>query len=1207
MQQHRSTNYKIYNISSRGFAILLSMGALLLLSIIVISFLETVRTEKTLIGLNGSEQEARRAASSAVQLVMAQIQKATSDSSGVWSSQPGLIRVHQSGNTMVAYKLYSSDPSKMISSSFKEGEDDFSGIEVGGNCTDLNQPIYFQGRTVYPILDPSLFNNGDPLVKGLENRHGYGNENFQMKVQWIYQLADGRLAVNGSFTKDNPPVARFAFWADDESTKVNINTASEGVYWDIPRTDSREDVNFSLKIPALNEFQRYPGHPATTSLSPILNSKSLGGIFNKTGREYEKAVYSFIPRISEGGSEGGTVEPRNPLIQDTDRLFGFVDEMIFKNDSSDLDRQVQAFSLKNAANLSFVLTANSRSPEETVFSTPRVTIWPLHTNKDWWTAAEKMIAFCSKLNGHLYAFQREKALDAIFDYQGISRNKELYAYLQTLISKSPPHLNTSLKNHWGIDADQNLTLLFDYIRSGPALQHPQLEKSYTTQFNNIPSMQAASGAVHPILINNTKGMGRTLSVSQVGIIISALSGAAPASMQISASIAVQFYNPSQGIVYYTPQGLEIRISGMDALRLNGNNLFGGGNVSAWESFGGGYIKDLTRNAMGGFLSLSTFFCHELLDANGDVSPILWLGGYPRPNRAPLWNGTQGAICVVDATAPVIFSGGTITVEIRDKNSLSIIQKCEVNLDSKTFNLPNSAPATTQAITPYAASAGDPDWLWWNKILYNDTALPRYRLIWPAFDTVFSSILKASSQTNGDFRLLAARTGTSSDSIINANFFESSTGSTPLVHDFKSPEANEQAAAAAGTTSAYYPGSSDEQKTNEGALVSGASYTTGIYSSMYRPQVNRNVSEALQSNGLKGDWDTGISNYGDGAYINKPDESFRSNDTGANRSIAATYTQDTSSRGIHYLRWYGTADALAIAGAGNADTWYSPNRQMPSPVMFGSLPSGVKRLLPWQTFLFSPVSAADCDKGGRVHPGWGKDLSDHQLLDFFRMPVAEPYAISDATSTAGKINVNFQLIPFSHIKRASGIHSALKSVKIGAIPLSDASTYKSGSVQSASYRFEIDPEETVKGIEEKFKTPSASYRTESEIAEIFLYPKGVPYAPNNTALYSWWRTRSLTGDNMRERPYVELFPRLTTRSNVFTVHLWGESLKKNKHTNPSFWDEQRDQVRGTFRGSTMIERYIDPQNPNLQDFALNSNQRLSDFYRFRIIQSNQLVP
>jgi hypothetical protein len=88
------------------------------------------------------------------------------------------------------------------------------------------------------------------------------------------------------------------FWTDDESCKLNINTASEGTYWDTPTASSIyvsgnvDDGNFvngagnlssgtasapysfSLSLgasqPTRGEYNRYPGHPAMTCLSPAL-------------------------------------------------------------------------------------------------------------------------------------------------------------------------------------------------------------------------------------------------------------------------------------------------------------------------------------------------------------------------------------------------------------------------------------------------------------------------------------------------------------------------------------------------------------------------------------------------------------------------------------------------------------------------------------------------------------------------------------------------------------------------------------------------------------------------------------------------------------------------------------------------------------------------------------------------------------------------
>src|SRR5205085_8593415 len=87
-------------------------------------------------------------------------------------------------------------------------------------------------------------------------------------------------------TAANPIVARIAFWTDDETCKLNINTASEGSYYAMPHANTPTDMvqpakaskdataafGFAVSPPGTNEFNRYPGHPAATCLSVALGT-----------------------------------------------------------------------------------------------------------------------------------------------------------------------------------------------------------------------------------------------------------------------------------------------------------------------------------------------------------------------------------------------------------------------------------------------------------------------------------------------------------------------------------------------------------------------------------------------------------------------------------------------------------------------------------------------------------------------------------------------------------------------------------------------------------------------------------------------------------------------------------------------------------------------------------------------------------------------
>ena len=76
----------------------------------------------------------------------------------------------------------------------------------------------------------------------------------------------------------------------------------------------------------------------------------------------------------------------------------------------------------------------------------------------------------------------------------------------------------------------------------------------------------------------------------------------------------------------------------------------------------------------------------------------------------------------------------------------------------------------------------------------------------------------------------------------------------------------------------------------------------------------------------------------------------------------------------------------------------------------------------------------------------------------------------------------------------------------------------------------------------------------------------------------------------------------------------ETLKKVAGSTATLWDETQDQVTGQFRGSTTIERYVDPNDTTLPDFALQAdptktatNLALDAYYKFRVVSTKQFAP
>ncbi|MEO6788465.1 MAG: Verru_Chthon cassette protein A, partial [Chthoniobacteraceae bacterium] len=201
-----------------------------------------------------------------------------------------------------------------------------------------------------------------------------------MPVRWIYVLRDGTLTAptpltgkasgtsglqaiwnntanaatpsTGIPTRDNPIVGRMGFWTDDDTCKVNVNTAGgyiadepanpnylmaskttpetnpafiAGSYWDTPRIQTFFDRGhngppatflggLASSQPVRNEFQRYPGHPATTSLGLVL--RGLLPVSAKANLTSEK-LYDLTARVMSGVPVPGDVLPPNSLSKNS--------------------------------------------------------------------------------------------------------------------------------------------------------------------------------------------------------------------------------------------------------------------------------------------------------------------------------------------------------------------------------------------------------------------------------------------------------------------------------------------------------------------------------------------------------------------------------------------------------------------------------------------------------------------------------------------------------------------------------------------------------------------------------------------------------------------------------------------------------------------------------------------------------------------------
>ncbi|MGK0185684.1 MAG: hypothetical protein ACI9R3_001462 [Verrucomicrobiales bacterium] len=141
-----------------------------------------------------------------------------------------------------------------------------------------------------------------------------------------------------------------------------------------------------------------------------------------------------------------------------------------------------------------------------------------------------------------------------------------------------------------------------------------------------------------------------------------------------------------------------------------------------------------------------------------------------------------------------------------------------------------------------------------------------------------------------------------------------------------------------------------------------------------------------------------------------------------------------------------------------------------------------------------------------------------------------------------------------------------------IPANAAAIYKD-EAGDQKWRHFIDIEATLKQWDAKFASGQV-FRTASEVWEMYLVPEGKKWIGRNDMLMFWNKHR-LTGDNVKvkERPYTNLYPRLTVRSNRFKVHVCAQALTKVKSTPPDVWIPGRDVVSGEYRGSVILKRKI----------------------------------
>jgi uncharacterized protein (TIGR02600 family) len=1242
----------------RGSSILLVLVSLATILIVILSVAQNAMSERRASSIVKTSLTTGILAATVENLVQSTIRDATTlNATETWSSQPGMIRnFGADGSLLRAYKLYSSRSDSVVSGSQFQaslGADINTAALTSAQVraspalyVDLNEPSLFRDEIYYPISDPRAlgkvegfkYNAGTTPAAVSYEVQGQSKsvDALPMPVAWLYVLQDGQIVVPttgpsgravqiSGASKDNPVIGRMAYWTDDDSCKLNVNTAADGSYWDTPRsgnfpnalraTTPSEEVRYATYQPAQKEFQRYPGHPATTSIAPVLGAYFAGinTTFSNPSALREELI-RLSPRYTPGGSSSGTVVPTGALVAANRPFYESVDEYFFTSNQSvaaSSNRTARDAGLVGALEQTrFFLTTQSRAPEVNLFNLPRVSIWPVSANSGNGTRTvnDNLNLFCSTLGAtasNTYAFTRSNPNATDGEMSG--RNLTLYNYLDSLTARPFPGFGpATFQTKYGSDRAQILTQIVDFIRCVNITDQSMATPAAFTPFTPRPAYNVANnlnapasrgtGQVVPMRKDSTMGFGRFPTISEAAIIVVG-EQTASTTYNARAALALELTCVAQGPAAIVPR-FNIQVDGLNGIQ------FSTDNGTTYQSAGFAPSVTHAQFEMNGYALFGGTM--GLAGENGTESkpPAIFISN-PFGSRATTGNFTdvRGQQFMFRQTLP-------IRVSLRSApptGSPSTIQNFEFQFPPFTSNFPAplgsienndiEGPANTQFGT--ATSNGT------SGISTLDTrkSIARFSQIYPIKDDVVKSLVPLGGGVNADLRLVAASPDVQ-PSIFVPNWNYDTIANNGQSHSLSYNSGSYGRSKADGRFGLLL---GNQSLTGFGLTSSNRSMTIDYAIYDLPPAVNG----VRNSFGQPGDFDTGISWFADGPWINKTDDGDIVNSNAANAAARAPYY-------VGSLAWATTSSL------------FSPNRQIASAVQFGSLPSGVKAGNPWQTLLFCPNPAAVTSDSNQfsasVHPGFGAP-SDHLLLDLFWMPVVEPYAISDPLSTAGKVNLNQQILPFTQIERTSALRGILKTIKVPAIPNlnplgSDFNFHKWGYPAANNYRYDLNLDKTITEIARKWSS-FASYVSATEICKVFLIPNSATGNPVSTAanldgsniMSTFWRNNSLTGDNLRERPYAAIYPRLTTQSNVFTVHYTIQTLQKTPSSAPDSWDEDKDKILGEQRGSTTLERYIDPRDPEFSltqyDFAAQATNpnppTLGRFYKFRTISSRQFRP
>ena len=259
--------------SQHGVALVITLFFIVLLTIVAVGFFDSARADRSAASAHLDRLRAATLAREGLEISVATLRRETTDKVRNWTSSPGVLVVPEDPTST------SADQSRLK----KE-------VWLHSGLSDPARDAALDPVLRAPNLNIQTFDTASPTYLLTDQINATTNKVEEMKLLWVYVRRDGTYELpdptkpismtnlpnqSPSLTdKTNPLVGRFAYWTDDESSKVNYNLA-----W--------------LRDPGLNK--NLPGHQTNVDLRALakFDDNTVNGLHNFITADNYKTVNRF--------------------------------------------------------------------------------------------------------------------------------------------------------------------------------------------------------------------------------------------------------------------------------------------------------------------------------------------------------------------------------------------------------------------------------------------------------------------------------------------------------------------------------------------------------------------------------------------------------------------------------------------------------------------------------------------------------------------------------------------------------------------------------------------------------------------------------------------------------------------------------------------------------------------------------------------------